>query len=113
NYNIELLKKDDKDKVLEGAEFTLFTEDGNEVEKQTTDADGNITFKNVEPGNYYIQETKAPKGYELDSTQHPVEITEKQREPIELEISNNPIKTYVSVEKVWKGSEEESVTINL
>src|SRR5699024_5337836 len=49
NYSIGILKTDEGDEALEGAEFTLFKENGDEVETKTTDADGKITFNKVEP----------------------------------------------------------------
>ena len=73
---------------LQGAEFTLYRIETTKVpatdpdydpenpvrtenvlgETKTTDADGNLTFGNLVWGNYYLQETKAPTGYQLDET---------------------------------------------
>src|SRR5699024_166610 len=63
-FAIELLKKDDEDNALAGAEFTLFDSGDNEISKATTNEDGKILFEDLEnAGTYYVQETKAPVGY--------------------------------------------------
>src|SRR5690625_3033547 len=113
NYDVELFKVDENGKALEGAEFTLFTTGGQEVGKQTTDADGKIVVKDLDAGHYYVQETKAPTGYVLDDTKHDLEIVEGQQEAVRIDASNERKKVDVSVEKAWKGSTEEAVTINL
>ncbi|WP_242217906.1 SpaH/EbpB family LPXTG-anchored major pilin [Bacillus cereus group sp. BfR-BA-01380] len=64
---VELTKTGAKDKALTGAEFSLFKEDGTEVQKGlVTSANGNIRVQGLEYGKYYFQETKAPAGYVVD-----------------------------------------------
>lgn len=55
---------------LAGAEFAVYSdkECKNEIGKLTTDADGNTKSITVYYGTYYAKETKAPKGYEADSS---------------------------------------------
>lgn len=62
--------------VLADATICVYTEDGDLVECSTTDSFGEATIP-LAIGKYYYVETKAPEGYELDSTQYPFEITEE------------------------------------
>src|SRR5699024_3961605 len=90
-FAIELSKTDNEDNVLEGAEFTLFDSEDNEVETDTTDKDGKILFEDIEnSGTYYVQETKAPAGFILDSTKHEVTIGDKESEPVKVSVINEP-----------------------
>ena len=66
---------EDKTVKLEGAEFTLYEEDGTTViATQTTDGNGLLTFAGLDEGTYKFVETKAPTGYQLDDTVHTVAI---------------------------------------
>lgn len=55
--------------VLEGAVFNAYAADGTLVrENITSDANGLFEVKGLTDGEYYLEETKAPKGYELLTT---------------------------------------------
>lgn len=60
------LNDDSKMVDLAGAEFTLYTNadfsDTNPT-KVVSDSKGNVAFKDLAPGTYYVKETKAPNGY--------------------------------------------------
>ncbi|MGK8833555.1 SpaA isopeptide-forming pilin-related protein [Bacillus paranthracis] len=74
---VELTKTGAGDKALAGAEFSVFKEDGTEVEKGlVSGTDGKIRVQGLEYGKYYFQETKAPTGYVIDPTKHAFSITE-------------------------------------
>ncbi|PFS60369.1 collagen-binding protein [Bacillus cereus] len=78
---VVLTKSDDlnKNATLQGAVFTLLDKDKkiiSEHEKLTTNDKGQITVDNLKPGTYYLQETKAPEHYKLDST--PIQFTIKE-----------------------------------
>src|SRR5699024_8448863 len=90
-FAIEVFKTDDENNALAGAEFTLFDSDDNEVATETTNEDGKILFEDIdEAGTYYVQETKAPAGFILDSTKHEVTIGDKEQEPVKVSVTNEP-----------------------
>jgi len=63
---VKLIKQNESQEALKGAEFVLIL-DGEEVARQTTDANGEIIFSYLIPGETYtIKEVKAPEGYEID-----------------------------------------------
>ncbi|MEH0978274.1 SpaA isopeptide-forming pilin-related protein [Bacillus mobilis] len=63
--SLQVVKKDAESRnVLEGAEFRLKNENGQIVgEAKTTNKNGVVTFENLVPGKYTLEETKAPEGY--------------------------------------------------
>ncbi|WP_188860057.1 MSCRAMM family protein [Marinobacterium nitratireducens] len=73
---VNILKKDDADNLLEGAEFTLYSDigtvgtyddgvDTSTGKTCTTGADGTCTIDNIlPPGDYCLVETVTPDGYE-------------------------------------------------
>ncbi|MGK0578011.1 SpaA isopeptide-forming pilin-related protein, partial [Macrococcus capreoli] len=62
---IKKIDSKDDSKVLEGAEFKL-SQDGKVIkENLVTDKDGKIEIKDLPYGDYELEETKAPEGYEL------------------------------------------------
>ncbi|MGH0775385.1 SpaA isopeptide-forming pilin-related protein [Bacillus mobilis] len=63
--SLQVVKKDAESRnVLEGAQFRLKNENGQIVgEAKTTNKDGVVTFENLVPGKYTLEETEAPKGY--------------------------------------------------
>ena len=66
--SLQIIKMDDKDqtKRLAGAQFTLKDAKGNVVKEGiTTDKSGTVKVDGLVPGEYTLEETKAPEGYEL------------------------------------------------
>ena len=65
--NLRITKKNDNSKVLENAEFSLYSdkECTKEIEKGKTDKNGQLNFDRISVGDFYLKETKAPAGYRL------------------------------------------------
>lgn len=87
-FSIRLTKVNDKGAVLEGAEFTLYSESAcnNAIETQVSDGNGNLKFLNLRPGTkYYMKETKAPEGYRI-----PVDIFGKVH-VYEIYVESTPV----------------------
>ena len=60
---VAVLKEDPDGTRLKGAEFALYGADDTEIRRVTTDKAGVALFTGLNPGSYYIKETKAPAGY--------------------------------------------------
>ena len=61
-------KTNSSGKALSGATFTLTNSKTGLQSNVTTDTNGDAVFDNLEPGNYTVQETQAPTGYQTDGT---------------------------------------------
>ena len=85
------ISADDERKPLAGAIFKLFDELRLEIGTYETSALGEIMIPQLPAGNYYLQETKAPAGYILDSTVHKIELiggkTTENRLPGNINVS--------------------------
>ena len=71
---VKKYEKGSEGKLLEGAEFALYNSQNVEIDLQTTDSDGMLTFDVLlDPDEtYFIKETKAPAGYKLDTNTYSV-----------------------------------------
>ncbi|EOP06232.1 LPXTG-domain-containing protein cell wall anchor domain [Bacillus cereus BAG2O-3] len=131
--SLQVVKKDAESKnVLKGAEFRLKNENGQIVGgAKTTNKDGVVTFENLVPGKYTLEETKAPEGYKAIEVTVEVNVVankvakrevlnEKMKEEItgQLEITkvdaNDTGKTLAgAVFEIWKdGSKIDTLTTN-
>ncbi len=88
--NVTKVDSAKKDKKLKGAEFTLYTDvdcskkvsqsfDGEKLKDGygstlKTDENGQLSFNNLAWGTYYLKETKAPKGYKLNSSVYTITL---------------------------------------
>ena len=80
--------KDNTSKVLKGAEFTVYNQDGTVAKDKNgkdavgvTDENGKVTFKLAynQDNEMYVMETKAPEGYTLSTEKYPVKRTGKDK----------------------------------
>lgn len=88
--NVTLTKVDDFENVLEGVVFELQDSEGNVLcSDLTTDEKGQLSVKDLAPGDYQFVETKAPNGYLLDTTPHKFTIQLGQTEDVFVEVVNH------------------------
>uniref|UniRef100_UPI0037F6E5F9 SpaA isopeptide-forming pilin-related protein n=2 Tax=Bacillus thuringiensis TaxID=1428 RepID=UPI0037F6E5F9 len=88
--SLQIIKMDDKDqtKRLAGAEFTLKDAKGNVVKEGiTTDKSGTVKVDGLVPGEYTLEETKAPEGYEL--TKQIIHVTVDGEKVVDVKVTNS------------------------
>ncbi|MGN7312420.1 SpaA isopeptide-forming pilin-related protein [Alkalicoccobacillus gibsonii] len=107
--SVTLTKTDSLDPtlVLEGAEFTLFNEIGEEIETGlVTDGNGQVKIDNLPPGQYQFVEVQAPIDYVLDETPSSFIIEKGQEATVEKVITNTLKKGSVVLTKVDLDNED-------
>ena len=108
---IKLIKVDeDGTTPLKDAVFTVTKPDGSTFEL-TTGADGSVVSNVLPQGNYKVKEKTAPKGYELGTDEYTLQVTPTGG--VIQTITNKPIKTSVSVTKIWVGPKAGPITVHL
>lgn len=70
---------------LAGAIVSIFDEDGNEVTREASDENGEISIE-LNTGNYFMQEISAPEGYLKDDTI--IKFLIKDQEEVSLKLAN-------------------------
>ncbi|PEF49916.1 MSCRAMM family protein, partial [Bacillus thuringiensis] len=88
--SLQIIKMDDKDqtKRLAGAQFTLKDAKGNVVKEGiTTDKSGTVKVDGLVPGEYTLEETKAPEGYEL--TKQIIHVTVDGEKVVDVKVTNS------------------------
>ena len=112
---IALLKESPDGTRLRGAVFTLYKADNTEVEKVTTNKAGVALFTGLNPGRYYIKETKAPEGYKLSDKKFDFTIDSNGvlsgegfagDELYKLTVENRPVEHGFKVKKVSANDEK-------
>ena len=73
--SLQILKTDPEGNPLSGVGITLYDSSKTELNTQTTDSSGIVTFADLPLGNYYYAETSALPGYVPDTTLYPVTIS--------------------------------------
>ena len=86
---VELLKESDfptgaleqgfVNRPLEGAVYGIYSTDGKEVSRLTTDIKGYAKSELLPYGSYYLKEITAPFGYEINETEYPFTIDTDDR----------------------------------
>ena len=89
---------------VEGAEYTLYMDNagtiiakdawGNNVDPQLTDSDGTLTFTGLLLDIYYVKETDAPSGYDIDDIYHQVIVDSDsigESNEVVIEVEDDPI----------------------
>lgn len=73
---VTFTKADEKDRPLQGAEFTLYTDAActHPLATATSNEDGEVRFAPQPGGTYYLKETKAPNGHTAENTVWMVKI---------------------------------------
>lgn len=73
---VTFTKADEMNRPLQGAEFTLYTDElcTQPLATATSDANGRVEFEKQPGGTYYLKETKAPNGHTAENTVWTVKI---------------------------------------
>ena len=74
--HIRVIKTDEYGVPLPGVHFILTDAAGTKVNEGDTDKDGKVLFASLPLGTYFLKETSAPAGYELDDTPIQIDLTQ-------------------------------------
>lgn len=82
---------------LAGAEYGIYSDQSctKKVKSFTTDANGNSNKVELKAGDYWVKETKAPKGYALDKRTYKIKVVANQT--AELKVTDIPTMDPVGV----------------
>ncbi|WP_330509547.1 SpaA isopeptide-forming pilin-related protein (plasmid) [Clostridium perfringens] len=97
NGSIEIVKKGDDGKLLEGAEFNLEDTNGKVIAAQKSNKDGKVVFSDLKEGVYVLKEVKAPKGYNIVN---PVNVEVKADEVTKLDLTDKATTGKLLIKKV-------------
>lgn len=96
-----LTKTTEKGTPLKGAEYNVYSkEDMNKLFTEITDDKGEIYIEDLEPGDYVIVETKAPKGYLLNEVPETFTIIGEGPSVYEMNVVEGEYKAKVKVNKI-------------
>lgn len=90
---------------LQGAVYGIY-QNGNEVGRLTTKADGTTDEINLGVGNYTVKEISAPKGYALDKTSYNANVSSNQTVTVNVtdKPTNDPM--VIEIEKIDSDGEK-------
>ena len=110
---VAVLKESPDGTRLRGAVFTLYKDDS-VIKEVTTDKAGVALFTGLNPGSYYIKETKAPEGYKLSDKKFDFKIDSNGvwsgegfagDELYKLTVENRPVEHGFKLKKVSTNDE--------
>ena len=98
---ITLLKVDHQNKPLSDVEFELYDAQDSLVDTLVTNAEGYAYSSLLPLGQYYLLETKGPKGYVSEQKRYEVSIEYEEVEVVEVykTITNQPIQGSLKIHK--------------
>ncbi|QIK69219.1 hypothetical protein G7062_02460 [Erysipelothrix sp. HDW6C] len=111
NYqgSVNVTKIDDKGKTIGEAVFNILDENKEVLHKDVITVNGKLAIGGLEPGSYFIQEVKAPKGYLLSKKLAAFEIPEEfegEFSPVEIRFANTLEPIVLGVVKKPKPTQE-------
>ena len=92
---------------LSGAEFALKDSNGTTIANKYTDQNGNASFGEYSPGTYFLEELRAPAGYEKSDVYFEVTVDEVGQVTYKARFKNG-VGTPVAGEDYWIENDEES-----
>lgn len=107
-----LIKQDaNTKKLLQGAEFNLMDENKNIIHSNLVSNEiGEIRLANLLPGNYYLQETKAPGNYHVKEEWIPITLKLNESLKIVVENSQETETTINTIHSVMNVQEQKQTT---
>ncbi len=101
---LKITKVDQSSIPLAGAEFTLFAEDGTTaIKKGISGSNGIVQLKTITPGEYILQETKAPDGYNISAQTYTVSVVKDDSGIITTSINDTGLNT-ITVKNILTGT---------
>ena len=108
NAKINVIKKDEESsKPIKGVKFNLSL-NGEVLYTKETDSDGKISFENLYPGTYELEEIETNKNYILDTEKQEIKID--LGETVNKEITNKHKKGNLKILKVDK--DDNTITLD-
>ena len=98
SINLTKYRKDNKEILVENAEYTLYDANGEVFKTAITDKDGKFTLENIPYGEYILKETKAPEGYLINEEEFAIDV-KNHAEIINIETEDEYIIKNVKIAK--------------